>query len=198
MIYYSYFPKDFTKNVMGMMTNEYDLVSKKFRFNMNNNEATHMIAKWIERYHLLETAQQTYRRRLNSEPVFSLLVNFSYSYLPGLSENECWEKIDKNEPGFLVQVEAYLFCRTSDAFLFDEKTQKVLSKTDKQDLLKINRRIFEICPSAESFSYIGDVNPISSGKYELVRLTKPKKALKSFKPRIGPMKNTHRLDLAFD
>ena len=148
MIYYSYFPKDFTKNVMGMMTNEYDLVSKKFRFNTNNNEATHMIAKWIERYHLLETAQQTYRRRLNSEPVFSLLVNFSYSYLPGLSENECWEKIAKNEPGFLVQVEAYLFCRTSDAFLLDEKTQKVLSKTDKQDLLKINRRIFEICPSA--------------------------------------------------
>ena len=178
MIYYSYFPKDFTKNVMGMMTNEYDLVSKKFRFNTNNNEATHMIAKWIERYHLLETAQQTYRRRLNSEPVFSLLVNFSYSYLPGLSENECWEKIAKNEPGFLVQVEAYLFCRTSDAFLLDEKTQKVLSKTDKQDLLKINRKIFEICPSSESFSYIGDVNPISCGRYELVRLTKPKKSIK--------------------
>ena len=178
MIYYSYFPKDFTKNVMGMMTNEYDLVSKKFRFNTNNNEATHMIAKWIERYHLLETAQQTYRRRLNSEPVFSLLVNFSYSYLPGLSENECWEKIAKNEPGFLVQVEAYLFCRTSDAFLLDEKTQKVLSKTDKQDLLKINRKIFEICPSSESFSYIGEVNPISCGRYELVRLTKPKKSIK--------------------
>lgn len=178
MIYYSYFPKDFTKNVMGMMTNEYDLVSKKFRFNTNNNEATHMIAKWIERYHLLETAQQTYRRRLNSEPVFSLLVNFSYSYLPGLSENECWEKIAKNEPGFLVQVEAYLFCRTSDAFLFDEKTQKVLNKKDKQDLVKINRRIFEICPSAESFNYIGDVDPILSGKYELVRLTKPKKSIK--------------------
>ena len=178
MIYYSYFPKDFTKHVMGMMTNEYDLVSKKFRFNTNNNEATHMIAKWIERYHLLETAQQTYRRRLNSEPVFSLLVNFSYSYLPGLSENECWEKIAKNEPGFLVQVEAYLFCRTSDAFLLDEKTQKVLSKTDKQDLLKINRKIFEICPSSESFSYIGEVNPISCGRYELVRLTKPKKSIK--------------------
>jgi hypothetical protein len=95
MIYYSYFPKDFTKNVMGMMTNEYDLVSKKFRFNMNNNEATHMIAKWIERYHLLETAQQTYRRRLNSEPVFSLLVNFSYSYLPGLSEMSVGKKLIK-------------------------------------------------------------------------------------------------------
>jgi hypothetical protein len=97
-----------------------------------------------------------------------------------------------------VQVEAYLFCRTSDAFLLDEKTQKVLNKKDKQDLLKINRRIFEICPSSESFNYIGDVDPISSGRYELVRLTKPKKALKSFKPRIGPMKNMYRLDLAFD
>ena len=98
--------------------------------------------------------------------------------LPGLSENECWEKIAKNEPGFLVQVEAYLFCRTSDAFLFDEKTQKVLNKKDKQDLVKINRRIFEICPSAEFFNYIGDVDPILSGKYELVRLTKPKKSIK--------------------
>ncbi|PPB60565.1 hypothetical protein, partial [Campylobacter hyointestinalis] len=75
-------------------------------------------------------------------------------------------------------VEAYLFCRTSDAFLFDEKTQKVLNKKDKQDLVKINRRIFEICPSAESFNYIGDVDPIHSGKYELVRLTKPKKSIK--------------------
>ena len=178
MIYYSYVPKDFTKHVMGMMTNEYDLVAKKFILNMNTDEASRMISKWIERYHLLETAQQTYRRRLNSEPVFSLLVHFTYSYLPGLSENECWEKIAKNEPGFLVQVEAYLFCRTSDAFLLDEKTQKVLSKTDKQDLLKINRKIFEICPSSESFSYIGEVNPISCGRYELVRLTKPKKSIK--------------------
>ncbi|MDQ9038757.1 MULTISPECIES: hypothetical protein [Gammaproteobacteria] len=178
MIYYSYVPKDFTKHVMGMMTNEYDLVAKKFILNMNTDEASRMISKWIERYHLLETAQQTYRRRLNSEPVFSLLVHFTYSYLPGLSESECWEKFDKNEPAFLVQVEAYLFCRTSDAFLLDEKTQKVLSKTDKQDLLKINRKIFEICPSSESFSYIGEVNPISCGRYELVRLTKPKKSIK--------------------
>jgi hypothetical protein len=54
-----------------------------------------MIAKWIERYHLLETAQQTYRRRLNSEPVFSLLVNFSYSYLPGLSEMSVGKKLIK-------------------------------------------------------------------------------------------------------
>ena len=44
MIYYSYFPKDFTKNVMGMMTNEYDLVSKKFRFDIN-------IAKFLIIYH---------------------------------------------------------------------------------------------------------------------------------------------------
>ena len=34
------------------------------------------------------------------------------------------KKLLKNEPGFLVQVEAYLFCRTSDAFLFDEKNSK--------------------------------------------------------------------------
>ena len=53
-----------------------------------------------------------------------------------------------------------------------------MSKTDKQDLLKINRKIFEICPSSESFSYIGEVNPISCGRYELVRLTKPKKSIK--------------------
>lgn len=74
-----------------------------------------------------------------------------------------------------------MFCRTSDAFLFDEKTKKVLSKTDKQDLLKINRKIFEICPSAETFHNIANIAPIIVGKYELVRLTKPKKSIKELK-----------------
>ncbi|MDC4516666.1 hypothetical protein OHV55_17425 [Acinetobacter baumannii] len=176
MIYYSYNSTDFTKNVMGLMTNEYDLVSEKFTFNVD--DAQGMIKKWIDRYHLLDTAQQTYRRRLNIEPVFSLVLNFKFEFLRGITEDERWKKFANGEPIFLEKVDAYLFCRTSDAFLFDEKTQKVLSKKDKQDLVKINRKIFEICPSAEPFRYIGAIDPIVMGKYELVRLTKPKKSIK--------------------
>lgn len=179
MIYYSYTSKDFTKNIMGLMTNEYDLLSKTFSF--NPDEATQMITKWIERYHLLETPQQTYRRRLNCEPVFSLVIDFNFNYLEVRNEDERWEKFANNEPVFLVTVNAYLFCRTSDSFLFDEKTEKVLSKTNKQDLVKINRKIFERCPSAEAFQYIGDIDPIVSGKYEFIRLTKPKKSIKELK-----------------
>ena len=179
MIYYSYNPKDFTKNIMGLMTNEYDLVSEKFSFDID--EAEGMINKWIDRYHLLDTAQQTYRRRLNVEPVFSLIINFRYEYLQGMSDDERWKKFEHGESVFLTKVDAYLFCRTSDAFLFDEKTKKVLSKTDKQDLLKINRKIFEICPSAETFHNIANIAPIIVGKYELVRLTKPKKSIKELK-----------------
>ena len=176
MIYYSYGYKDFTKNVMGLMTNEYDLISEKFTIDVNL--AKEMIDRWIDRYHLMETAQQTYRRRLNCEPVFSLVIHFKYEYLSGHTKDEFWEKFAKNEPALCSKVDMYLFCRTSEAFLFDEKTQKVLSKTDKQDLVKINRKIFEICPSAESFKYIGDIDPIACGKYEFVRLTKPKKSIK--------------------
>ena len=179
MMYYSYSAKDFTKNVMGLITNEYDLISKKFSFDVD--EAMSMINKWIDRYHLLETAQQTYRRRLNIEPVFSLVINFRYESLQGLSEDERWEKFANNEPVFPVKVDAYLFCRTSDAFLANEQTQKVLSKTDKRDLIQINHRIFEQCPSAESFQYLGDIEPITAGKYEFVRLTKPKKSIKELK-----------------
>lgn len=179
MIYYSYNSKDFTKNIMGLMTNEYDLVSEKFSFDVD--EAEGMINKWIDRYHLLDTAQQTYRRRLNVEPVFSLVINFRHESLQGMSEDERWKKFENGESVFLAKVDAYLFCRTSDAFLFNDQTETVLSKTNKQDLLKINRKIFEICPSAEPFKYIGAIDPIVTGKYELVRLTKPKKSIKELK-----------------
>lgn len=176
MIYYSYNVKSFTQHVMGLMTNHYDLISEKFT--LDANIAKDMIDRWIDRYHLMETPQQTYRRRLNCEPVFSLVIHFKYDSLPGHTIDECWEKFEENEPAFCSSVDMYLFCRTSDAFLFDEKAQKVLSKTDRQDLVKINRKIFEICPSAESFKYVGDIDPIVRGKYELVRLTKPKKSIK--------------------
>lgn len=179
MMYYSYNEKDFTKNIMGLITNEYDLISQKFSFDIE--EAMSMISKWIDRYHLLETAQQKYRRRLNVEPVFSLVIHFRYEYLNELSEDERWEKFANHESIFSVKVHTYLFCRTSDAFLLDEKSKKVLSKVDKQDLVKINRKIFEHCPSAESFQHLGGIDPIVTGKYELVRLTKPKKSIKELK-----------------
>ena len=176
MIYYSYAQRDFTKNIMGLITNGYDLVSEKFLIDVNF--AQDMINRWIDRYHLMETAQQTYRRRLNCEPVFSLVIDFSYKHIIDKTTDEYWEKFAKNEPVFSSTAKIYLFCRTSDAFLFDEKTQKILSKTDKQDLLKINRKIFDICPSAEAFKHISAIDPIVSSNYELVRLTKPKKSIK--------------------
>ena len=177
MIYYSLNHTLFTKNIMTLVTNEYDLVSEKFEFNLES-DVGEMIDKWVDRYHLLETAQQKYRRRLNQEPVFSLIINFSYNWLDA-DEKERWTKFENQEPIEVQKVTLYLFCRTSDDFLYDEKNQRILSKTDKNDLRQINRRIFEKCPSAEIFKPLQDIDPIKvEGKYELVRITKPKKSAK--------------------
>jgi hypothetical protein len=176
MIYYSYAQRDFTKNIMGLITNGYDLISEQFE--MDEHIAQERIEKWIDRYHLMETPQQTYRRRLNCEPVFSLVINFKHTYFLDQNIDKLWEEFAKGESVYSTKTQMYLFCRTSDAFLFNAKTQKVLNKSDKQELLQINRKIATICPSAESFQPIAAIAPIVFDNYELVRLTKPKKSIK--------------------
>ena len=66
-----------SQSIIGMASNEYELASPVLTLKIE--DAKKLIAKWVDRYHLLDTPQQTYRRRLNGEPVFSLSVYFYFN-----------------------------------------------------------------------------------------------------------------------
>jgi len=164
MIYYSVNKSRALQNATYLITREFDLVGSTIQ--LSAVEAIPMLSRWVERYHLLETPQQTYRRRLSGEAVFSLLVDFNYKIL-----NE-----DNKE--FEVFVELTLFCRGSERFFFDENRERQLDP--KKDIDAVNTLIRKQIKNAETFIHISDFKKVI-GKYELVQLTKKSKSIAELK-----------------
>ena len=177
MIYYSVNLKQYSQAIIGMASNEYELASPVLKLEIE--DAKKLIAKWVDRYHLLDTPQQTYRRRLNGEPVFSLSVYF-YSAMKNADESRHWQEFQSFDESYKKIARVQLFCRTNDLFLYDEKSNKVLDIKEKKDIGKINNKINSLIPSAEIFDFLGNLK-ITVRHYELVRITKPKKSIKELK-----------------
>lgn len=189
MIYYSYTKVLYLQNILGLVSNEYDLVAKEIELPLH--EAKAFIEKWAERYNLSDTPQQTYKRRLKGEAVFSLSVHVGAVRIGTEANLYSWisdtvkpvDDLDvttfKPDDPYLVKVRLRLFCRTSDVFLYDED-KGVLKKNNAEDLQLINQKIFYQTPSAEKFIPVKDAK-ISIYQYELVQITKPKKSAKDLK-----------------
>ena len=168
MIYYSINKSRALQNVTYLITREFDLAVGTFQ--LDAVEAIPMLNRWIERYHLLETPQQTYRRRLNGEAVFSLLVDFSWKQLN--SEHE--EDSDNKQ----VLVDLTLFCRGSERFFFDAEKGRQLDP--KKDIDSVNSLIRKQVKNAEIFQHISEIKRVI-GKYELVQLTKKSTSIAELK-----------------
>ncbi|WP_254631188.1 hypothetical protein [Acinetobacter bereziniae] len=166
-----------SQSIIGMASNEYELASPVLTLKIE--DAKKLIAKWVDRYHLLDTPQQTYRRRLNGEPVFSLSVYF-YFNMKGADEDQKWQAFTTFEESCTQLAKVQLFCRSNDVFLYDDESNKVLDIKDKKDIPKINRKIEKLIPSSEKFDFLGNLEIINR-HYELVRITKPKKSIKELK-----------------
>lgn len=176
MIYYSAYNVEYLQNIMGLVSNEYELASNQLELSFD--EANKVITKWVDRYDLLNTPQQTYRKRLNEQPVFSLSVCLHFSY-----KNEDQTMVERfkemNEIEDIVdfRVVLQLFCRTSDAVLNHEELDRVLSPKNNKDIPLINEKLGFFVKNAEKFHFIGDLD-IQKNGYELIRTTKPKKSIK--------------------
>lgn len=177
MIYYSRNLREFTQNILGLASHEYDLIAQSMSFGLIEGEK--IIGKWAERYNLYDTAQKTYKRRLNAEPVFALNVHFITEVNEFESEEAKWQAYEKKQSMFPASVQLHLFCRTNDVFLRDGE-DSVLDKKDRKQLQIINRRISDFISNAEDFKYLPKVK-LTHGKYEFVQLTKPKKSIKELK-----------------
>ena len=177
MIYYTVNSIQYSQAIIGMASNEYELASPVLTLEIE--DAKKLIAKWIERYNLLDTPQQTYRRRLNGEPVFSLSIYF-YGQMKTSDESQHWQKFQSFDESYKKIAKVQLFCRTNDVFLYDDKSNRVLDIKEKKDIAKINQKIDGLIPSAEKFDFLGNLK-IVNRHYELVRITKPKKSIKELK-----------------
>lgn len=174
MVYYGMTMGDVLQNIMNLASNEFELCSDKLVLPID--QARTVIEKWVDRYHLDETAQQRYRRRLAGEPVFSLTCLIVTSRLP-YSDEEIVARYDADLEILDVKMELRLFCRCNDVFLYDESTEKVLSISEKANYPEINKRISRYIAGAETFKHLSSYD-ITVNKYKLVRLTKPRKNIK--------------------
>lgn len=177
MIYYSINSRQYSQAIIGMASNEYELASPVLTLEIE--DAKKLIAKWIDRYNLLDTPQQTYRRRLNGEPVFSLSVYF-FGQMKISDESQHWQEFQSFDENYKKIAKVQLFCRTNDVFLYDGQSNRVLDIKEKKDIAKINQKIDDLIPSAEKFDFLGNLK-IVNRHYELVRNTKPKKSIKELK-----------------
>lgn len=172
MIYYSLYMNECLQNIIGLVSNEFELCTDVLSLPID--QAQKIIEKWTERYHLDETAQQRYRRRLSGEPVFSLICILASAKL-FYSDEEIISRYDNDLEILSSSLQLRLFCRCSDLFLRDE--DKVLSISDKANYPEINKRISQYIESAETFKHISSWD-ITVNSYKLVRITKPRKSIK--------------------
>lgn len=169
MIYYSTQTATLLQIFTQLITRGNELVVGSFE--LDGEEALERVEKWAERYHLLETPQQTYRRRLSGEAVFSLIVEFGFYALDEAEAEVAGKKYEQ-------KVTLTLFCKGSEKFFFDEERQRQLDPV--KEISAVNALIRKQIPNAEIFRHVTDLRRVK-GHYELVRITKKAKSIKELK-----------------
>jgi len=183
MIYYTTGIKEFTHTTLACFSKGYDFAVLVKPSNFTNAES--MLEKWNDRYGLLNTPQQQYRKFLSGQSTFCCIVqnggcfqkeNLSeadfYRYLRDKSKGE--NKLYALRPPTLL-----LLCRVNDLLLRlpDE------NKYDHLDYL--NQQLAKQVKGCETFGKV----VLNVGEYSFLQLTKRAKSIKELQE-MGLSENT--------
>ena len=187
MIYYTTGTKELTHTVLACFSKGYDFAVLVKPSNFSNAES--MLEKWNDRYGLLNTPQQQYRKFLSGQSTFCCIVqgggcfqkeNLSeadfYRYLRDKSKSE--NKLYALRPPALL-----LLCRVNDLLLRLPDGEIIQNKYDHLDYL--NDQISKQVKGAETFGKI----TLTVGDYVFLQLTKRAKSIKELQE-IGLSENT--------
>ena len=187
MIYYTTGIKEFTHTTLACFSKGYDLGILIKPSSFSNAES--MLEKWNDRYGLLNTPQQQYRKFLSGQSTFCCITynggcfqkeNLSeadfYRYLRDKSKGE--NKLYALRPPTLL-----LLCRVNDLLLRLPDGVIIQNKYDHLDYL--NDQISKQVKGAETFGKIS----LTVGEYTFLQLTKRAKSIKELQE-MGLSENT--------
>ncbi|WP_180101505.1 hypothetical protein [Acinetobacter sp. YH12151] len=187
MIYYTTGIKEFTHTTLACFSKGYDLAIFVKPSSFSNAES--MLEKWNNRYDLLNTPQQQYRKFLSGQSTFSCIVangccfqkeNLSeadfYRYLRDKSKSE-------NKLYALSTPTLLLLCRVNDLLLRLPDGEIIQNKYNHLDYL--NDQISKQVKGAETFGKIS----LTMGEYTFLQLTKRAKSIKELQE-MGLSENT--------
>ena len=187
MIYYTTGIKEFTHTTLACFSKGYDLGILIKPSSFSNAES--ILEKWNDRYGLLNTPQQQYRKFLSGQSTFCCITynggcfqkeNLGeadfYRYLRDKSKGE--NKLYALRPPILL-----LLCRVNDLLLRLPDGVIIQNKYDHLDYL--NDQISKQVKGAETFGKIS----LTVGEYTFLQLTKRAKSIKELQE-MGLSENT--------
>ena len=187
MIYYTTGIKETTHTILACFSKGYDLgiVVKP----PTSSNAESILEKWNNRYDLLNTPQQQYRKFLSGQSTFSCIVldrgyspkeNLTnadlYRYLRDKSKNE--NKLYELDPPILL-----LLCRVNDLMLRLPNGEIIQNRYDHLDYL--NMQLAKQVKGCETFGKV----KLAMGDYLFLQLTKRAKSIKELQE-MGLSENT--------
>ena len=187
MIYYTTGTKETTHTILACFSKGYDLGILVRPSSFSKAEA--ILEKWNDRYDLLNTPQQQYRKFLSGQSTFSCIVanglcvrkqNLTdadvYRYLRDKSKSE--NKLYELQSPMLL-----LLCRVNDLLLRLPDGAIIQNKYDHLDYL--NAQLAKQIKGCETFQKL----TLNIGDYQFLQLTKRAKSIKELQE-IGLSENT--------
>ena len=187
MIYYTTGIKEFTHTTLACFSKGYDFAVLVKPSNFTNAES--MLEKWNDRYGLLNTPQQQYRKFLSGQSTFCCITynggcfqkeNLGeadfYRYLRDKSKGE--NKLYALRPPTLL-----LLCRVNDLLLRLPDGVIIKNKYDHLDYL--NQQLAKQVKGCETFGKV----VLNVGEYSFLQLTKRAKSIKELQE-MGLSENT--------
>ena len=187
MIYYTTGIKEFTHTTLACFSKGYDLGILIKPSSFSNAES--MLEKWNDRYGLLNTPQQQYRKFLSGQSTFCCIVqNGGYFQKENLSEADFYRYLRDKSKGenklyALRPPTLLLLCRVNDLLLRLPDGEIIQNKYDHLNYL--NDQISKQVKGAETFGKI----PLTVGEYTFLQLTKRAKSIKELQE-MGLSENT--------
>ena len=186
MIYYTSSVKELTHTTLACFAKGYDLALLIKPKSFSNAES--ILEKWNDRYGLLNTPQQQYRKFLTGQSTFCCIVSGGgCSLKENFGDAEFYrylrDKSDENKPFSLSTPALLLLCRVNPLLLRLPDGAIIDNKYNHLEYL--NKQLAAQIVGCEDFEKL----KISIGDYEFVQLTKRAKSLKELHE-IGLSENT--------
>lgn len=175
MIYYTTGVKEFTHTTLACHAKGYDLALLISPKNFSNAES--ILEKWNDRYALLNSPQQQYRKFLTGQSTFCcIVVGGGCSLKENFGDAEFYrylrEKSDENKPFRLLTPKLLLLCRVNPMLLRLPDGAIIDNKYNHLEYL--NKQLAAQIVGCENFGKLS----LSIGDYQFIQLTKRAKSLK--------------------